>query len=321
MARDPQRRADPAELAPGTHSLVVLATNYRTAVTGEDLPALHGRIAKYAYHQDYHDVLAPKLEAVARVLKAEVGGNTRNYTDTGAVLERDAGVRAGIGFAAKNSMLIRPALGSHFFLSEILATAKLPETEPVSPGCGTCQICIDECPTNAIVEPLVVDARLCISYLTIELRGPIPIALRSQIGRWVFGCDICQDCCPWNAHERTTSDPAFVGRGSTDLTEVLALTPETFKARYRGSPIYRTKRAGLLRNACVALGNEANPAALGALGAALRDAEALVRSHAAWALGCFEGHKAARNALEAAIAGETEAWVIAEIRDALARLS
>jgi len=172
-----------------------------------------------------------------------------------------------------------------------------------------------------------VDARLCISYLTIELRGPIPLPLRAKIGRWLFGCDICQDCCPWNANERTTDDPAFAGRGSTDLTEVLALTPETFKTRYRGTPMYRTKRAGLLRNACVVLGNEGNPAAIGPLSAAMQDAEPLVRGHAAWALGCFKHSKTAKSALEAANGREVQAtdelstWVSGEIQDALSRLS
>lgn len=325
MARDPERRRDAGRLLEGARSVVTVAANYRTGEPAE-LEPLHGRVARYAWGSDYHDVLKEDLDALASLVERETGERTRTYVDTGAILERDFGARAGLGFVAKNTMLIRPNLGSHFFLGEILTTADIEtDAERVKPGCGSCTICIDDCPTAAITEPYVVDSRRCISYLTIELRGPIPRDLRPLMGRWVFGCDVCQDCCPWNAHAHETAQERYAGRRERQaphLPALLALSAQEFNARYRGTPLSRPKRPGLLRNACVALGNEANPEALPALLGALSDAEPLVRGHAAWALGALAPSggsrllSSVRNALESA-RGDVDEFVRAEVTAAL----
>lgn len=333
MAKTPSRRSDPGEVVPGARSLLAFATPYRTHAPPPDADvaaALRGRVARYAWNRDYHDVLTAEVRDIVARVDAEAGASTANrtYVDTGPVLERDVAVRAGLGFSSKNTNLIRPGEGSFLFLGAGITTAELPPTPPSErAGCGTCRICLDACPTGAIVAPNVVDARLCISYLTIELRGPIPRALRRKVGSWVFGCDVCQDVCPWNAAPKTPGRPEFRPATEEDmapsLPALLALDDEAFRRRFRGTPLLRPKRRGILRNAAVALGNHRDPRGVPSLEGALLDAEPLVRGHAAWALGEIagaSGDRAARIALETARAKEADAFVREEIDAALAAL-
>ena len=329
MAKAPERRTDPARVVPEARSLVAFATPYRTS---EPPPAariaaeLRGKIARYAWSRDYHDVLTAELRGIVDAVEKEAGvAGNRTYVDTGPVLERDVAARAGLGFASKNTNLIRPGEGSFLFLGAAITKAEIEPTPSTDrPGCGSCRICLDDCPTKAIVAPNVVDARLCISYLTIELRGPIPRHLRRPMGAWIFGCDVCQDVCPWNAAAKTPGRDEFRPSSDEDmapsLPALLALDDEGFRRRFKGTPVLRTKRRGLLRNAAVALGNHRDPRGTPALAGALADPEPLVRGHAAWGLGeiaAAAGDAAARSALERARSGEADAFVREEIEAAL----
>jgi epoxyqueuosine reductase len=244
----------------------------------------------------------------------------RAYVDTGPVLEREFAARAGLGWFGKHTNLIEKRSGSWFFVGELILTTNLEPDPPATDHCGTCTRCIDACPTDAILEPYVLDSNRCISYLTIELKGPIPKDLRSGMGDWVYGCDICQDVCPWNEkHARPTPDPAFqsrVGFERPELRDLLALDQDAFSRQYRESPIKRTKRRGLLRNAAVVLGNIGDTSDVPALAGALRDDEPLVRQHVAWALGQIGGEEA-RRALTKQVEWERDPEVLNEIRDAL----
>jgi epoxyqueuosine reductase len=241
--------------------------------------------------------------------------------DTGPLLEREIAVHAGLGFVGKNTNLIHPRLGSWLFLGELLLTLEVPLGESEQGGtCGRCTRCLDACPTNAFVAPFVLDARRCISYLTVELKGPIPRQLRPLMGNRIFGCDICQQVCPWNRRfARPTSEPAFRPRANAiapALLDLITLDDDGFRQRFRGSPAKRTNRRGLLRNAAVALGNWADPVAVPALVRALADAEPLIRGHAAWALGRIATADAQR-ALRQAWATESDEWVREELQLAL----
>jgi len=324
------RRGDLARIEPGVQSVVVVGANYYTVPLppglGDD-PS-RGIVASYAWGDDYHDVLLPRLHQLAACLEATIGPGTggaashRAYVDTGPILERELGARAGLGFVGKNTNLIHPRLGSWFFLGELLLTFELPAGEAVASGgtCGQCRRCLDACPTGALVEPHLLDARRCISYLTIELKGPIPRALRPLMGNRIFGCDICQEVCPWNRRfARPSAEPAFQPRPgviSPSLIDLMALDEEGFRERFRGSPIKRAKRRGLLRNVAVALGNWQSPTAALSLARALRDAEPLIRGHAAWALGRIASHEA-HAILEQALTTEADGWVREELRQAL----
>ncbi len=329
LARNAVRRADPREAVPGARSIIVCGIHYRAA---EPDPALwndpgRGRISRYAWGDDYHDVLLPKLRALQEWLESRVGRARlgRSYVDTGPVLERPVGVMAGLGFQGKNTLLIHPRQGSWFFIGEILVDAELAYDAPQSiGGCGGCTRCLNACPTQAFVGPYVLDARRCISYLTIELKGPIPRELRPLLGNHIYGCDVCQEVCPWNrrwgrftTHESFQPRPGIV---APELIELMRLTDDEFRARFKGSPIKRAKRRGLLRNVAVALGNWGDPAAIPALVAALNDHEPLIRGHAAWALGRIGGDDS-RHALESRRAVEDDAWVLEEIDLALAALT
>jgi epoxyqueuosine reductase len=250
----------------------------------------------------------------------------RAYVDTGAVLERELAQRAGLGWQGKNTMLIHPRRGSYFFLGEVLLDVELEYDAPLAKDhCGTCHRCIDACPTGALLGrdaagAPVMDARRCISYLTIELKGPIPRDLRPLMGNRVYGCDICNEVCPWNRFTAPTDEPAFLAREGLDgpsLVEWMGMTQEEFSRRFKNSPIKRTKRRGLLRNVAVALGNWGSPDAIPALAVALNDEEPLVRGHAAWALGRI-GTDAAGQALSSRVEVETDEWVREEIACALA---
>jgi epoxyqueuosine reductase len=282
-------------------------------------------VARYALGDDYHDVMLSRLKTLLAEVRARYGEEVpgRAYVDTGPLLERDLAQRAGLGWWGKNTNLLHRHLGSYFFLGALLLGLDLAPDAPTTAHCGTCRRCLDACPTRAFVAPYVLDARRCISYLTIELKGPIPRNLRPLVGNWIYGCDICQEVCPWNRKAPPTDEPAFQPRGdlaAPELIPLLGMTDEEFRARFRGSPIKRTKRRGLLRNVAVALGNARDPVAIPALRAALgQDPEPLVRGHAAWALGRIGG-PAAHAALLAATETELDPYVTEEIQGALQEL-
>jgi epoxyqueuosine reductase len=246
-------------------------------------PTRRGRIATYALGEDYHEVMTPRLESLAVQLRA-LGGEARVYVDTGPVLEKPRAQMAGLGWQAKSTMLLHRRFGTWLFLGEVLTTLPLSPDAPETDHCGTCTRCIEACPTKAITGPYQLDARRCIAYLTIELKGSIPEEFRPLIGDHLYGCDDCLDVCPWNRWAQTTREARFQARDYGDLRDLLALTPGRFKERFAGSPILRLKRRGLLRNACVVLGNIGTLEDLPVLEQALNDEEPLVREHAAWAL-------------------------------------
>ena len=287
-----------AWLAAGYHGEMAYLARRRavTGVTHAIVVALDyggkepdGPVARYARGRDYHDVMLERLAELHRWLEAEVGRpvSGKAYVDTGPILERDLARRAGLGWFGKNTMLIHPRLGSFFFLGAILVDLELTADAPFeSEHCGTCTRCLDACPTQALVAPGVMDARRCISYLTIELKGAIPETLRSGLGDHVYGCDVCQDVCPWNVRfARALDEPALAPRAEIDAVEMLALDDAGFRERYRGTAVTRAKRRGLARNAAVVLGNRGDASALPALErAASEDPDPVVREHAAWAI-------------------------------------
>ncbi|MEW5957359.1 MAG: tRNA epoxyqueuosine(34) reductase QueG, partial [Chloroflexota bacterium] len=261
-----------------------------------------GRIARYAWGLDYHDVMLPRLRTLGDFIKKETGRDLkqRAYVDTGPVLERDFAAQAGLGFLGKNTLLISPRFGSYLFLGEILVDIDLEYDEPASDGggppgeskrrgtCGRCTRCLTICPTHAFPAPYILDSNRCISYLTIELKGAIPVELRPRLGNWIFGCDECQEICPWVRRYSQPTPKPFLSyepdRIAPRLVELLALDDRGFQARFKGTPLRRTKRRGLLRNVAVALGNWGSPEALPVLAQALHDPEPLIREHAAWAI-------------------------------------
>ena len=285
LPRGSEKRADTRRPFDGVSSAIVVGVNY-----GGTQPA--GPVARYARSADYHDVVLQKLQALHRWLCDAVGTGVRGkaYVDTGPILERDLARRAGLGWFGKNTNLINPTLGSYFFIGALLVDLALEPDAPFEADrCGTCTRCLDACPTGALVEPRTLDATRCISYLTIELRGAIPEVLREQIGGLVYGCDICQEVCPWNVRfARDLTEPAFAATSGTeapDLRELLLQDEETFRTRFRRSPMKRAKRHGLARNAAVALGNRGDPDALPTLRQAVaHDPDPVVREHAHWAI-------------------------------------
>ena len=288
-----RRRADPHLLLPECRSILALAVRYPDPLTAPRFDGLdpHGRVAAYAWGADYHLVLPERLEALGTFIAQQANAPLpyRWYTDTGPLLERDLAQRAGLGWIGKNTCLIHPQIGSYFFLAEILLGL---EIEPDAPfpfdRCGTCTRCLDACPTGALLPGRTMDARRCISYLTIENKGVIPPDLRPLMGNWVFGCDICQMACPWNRRPTASPDPAFTPRPgipAPDLCADLALTPQEFNRKFKENPIQRPRRRGYLRNVAVALGNAGGADAPTALERAMKNnEESLIREHAAWAL-------------------------------------
>ncbi len=326
------RGTSPQELLPGAHSIICLALNYFPGEFNDPEPQQSaeeqthnvetptGKIARYARGRDYHRLMKRKMrDLVAQLsdgLETEV--SARWYVDDGPMLDRAAAARAGLGWFGKNTNILTTELGSWIFLGQIITDLDLEPDPPVKKSCGSCVRCIDACPTGAIVAPYVIDNTRCISFQTIENRGPIPIELRPLMLDWVFGCDICQEVCPVNRKETPTSESGF-GRRSlsvANLVEILEMTDTQFLERFAGTPIMRARRVGLQRNACVALGNLRSRDAIPALVLALIAGDALVRGHAAWALGEIGGG-VVRNALEEASISETNEDVLAEIWAAL----
>lgn len=297
LDRTAAKRADPALVLPGVRSVVLLAISYHDGggnlVSDARPGGAQGVVARYARHADYHEVLAPALRELSRFIDERGGPGTRSlgYTDTGPVLERDLAQRAGLGFVGKHTNLVSRGLGNWFLIGEILTTAQMEPDPPEPNRCGTCTRCLAACPTGAITAPFQLDARRCISYLTIELKGPIPEELRPAIGRRIFGCDDCLEVCPWNrfAREgRLLREHRRPGLSEPELEGLLALGPEEFKRRFAGTPLERAKRRGLLRNVAVALGNTGDRRALPALSRAAVDPEPLIAEHARWAIGAIE---------------------------------
>ncbi|MEP6821273.1 MAG: tRNA epoxyqueuosine(34) reductase QueG [Chthoniobacterales bacterium] len=284
LARGAEKRADPQKVLSGARSVVVVAMNYWQ---GEEEPAKAGRIARYAWGDDYHDVMLGRLRELDQFLQTR-GGMQKCYVDTGPILERDYAAEAGIGWHGKSTMLLNRRLGTWFFLGEILTTLELSPDAPQVARCGTCTRCITACPTGAITADHRLDARRCISYLTIELKGSIPLEFRPLIGDRIYGCDTCLDVCPWNRFAAISRESSFSARPATSamqLRDFLSLDEDQFRALFRGSPIKRIKRRGFLRNVCVALGNVGNADDLPALDKAAQDIEPLIREHAEWAIG------------------------------------
>jgi epoxyqueuosine reductase len=286
------QRADPRCLLPEARTVLVVAATYGRLLPPESLP-LHGRVARYAWDEvDYHRWLLVRLRTLLWQLASECGPFPwRAYVDTGPILERAWAQAAGLGWVGKNTNLIHPHLGSYIFLGVALLGLDLsPTAPPTLPTCGDCHRCMDACPTQAIVAPGVVAARRCLAYLTIEYRGAIPEALRPALGAHVFGCDVCQEVCPWNHHAlRAITKPAPPERASLHLPDLLLFSEETFRARFRYSALWRATVTGLARNAAVVLGNCGDPAARPCLARAAREhPSALVREHAAWGLAQLE---------------------------------
>jgi len=286
LTREPERRGDPRKVLPNAKSIIVAGLNY-----WQPQPKGRGRIARYALGEDYHHVLLEKLEALAAEIVASgepAGAKAKIYVDTGPVLEKPLAERAGVGWQGKSTMLIHTQLGPWLLLGEIITTLELEPDAPQRDHCGSCSKCITACPTGAITAPYQLDARRCIAYLTIELKGSIPEELRPLIGDRVYGCDECLDVCPWNRFAQTTREARFLAKEEDNdhdqLHALLEISAPEFKRRFAKSPILRVKRRGLLRNVCVVLGNIGTADDLPALRRAEKHEEPLVREHAAWAV-------------------------------------
>jgi len=296
LERNAAKRIDPQQVLPGTKTVICLAVSYfdpHGESASHKTVTSKGVIARYARFEDYHDVLGERLKALTRFVDHAGGDGSRSlwYVDTGPILERDLAQRAGIGFVGKHTNLISRELGNWILIAEILTTVEIePDASEVN-RCGSCTRCITACPTRAITGPFQLDARLCISYLTIELKGAIPPELRPLIGNRIFGCDDCLAACPWNRFARVGNlmqSRARADLGTLNLIELLELDDAAFKSRFRGTPMLRAKRRGLRRNACVALGNVGDARALPVLRLTRMDPEPLVAEHADWAIGQIE---------------------------------
>ncbi len=322
-----ERRANPNKIMPQAKSLICLGMRYPNLASTPAPPAVegpHGRLASFAWGRDYHLVIPPKLEQMAVFIEHELGRRIERkaYTDTGPILERDLAQRAGLGWIGKNSCLINPSSGSYYLLAELFVDIEFEVDPPfVRDHCGTCTRCIDACPTGCILPNRTLDSRRCISYLTIENKGPVEKELRPKIGDWVFGCDICQQVCPWNirfaGQERDSEKLDQAKTARPGLVLELRLTPHEFNQKFKYSPVQRARRRGYLRNIAVAIGNSGDVKAVPALEECLlNEPEPLVRSHAAWALGRIRT-RSARAVLQKARQREVTREVLDEIDDAL----
>ena len=328
--------ADPRRATPEARSVIALAFPHPRPNPDSEPPSPHagegrgggsesprGRIAAYALGRDYHEVLLERMQPLLSMLR-EQGHVAKTYVDHGWMLDRAAAARAGLGWLGKNTNLLVPGVGSSVLLAEIVTSAELEPDQPLKKTCGSCDACMRVCPTGALIEPGVLDNRRCISFWTIEHRGVIPLDIRPLIGDWIFGCDLCQEICPVNVTSRAAQPDGAALEAFGPLIDsrprlegLLALDEDSFRTRFRGSALWRTRRSGLLRNVCIALGNVADRASVPSLAIALVDAEPLVRGHAAWALGRIGG-AAARAYIENALRRETDASVRDECELALA---
>jgi epoxyqueuosine reductase len=326
------RRANPSLILPECKSILVLGMDHPVPDISEDISggqllpdqSLKGKIAAYAWGEDYHDVIPRCLRELVAFIETQVGEPVANrwYTDTGPILERELAQQAGLGWIGKNTCLINPAKGSFFLLAELFLSIDLEPDQPFTADrCGTCRRCLEACPTACILPDRTIDASRCLSYLTIELKGPIPVDLRPQMDNWIFGCDICQQVCPWNQRfARQMSGKGIPERDNLtgpNLIAEISLSTQEFNRKFKGSPMKRTKRRGYLRNISVALGNSRHISAAASLVKLLADEpEPLVRGHTAWALGKIQGDLA-QEALEKAAAAEEDPYVLGEINAAL----
>jgi epoxyqueuosine reductase len=319
MGKNPEKRLDPRNVLTEARSVISLAVNYYTPFQ-HSAHLEHGKISRYAWGRDYHLTLKQNLKQLAEwIAEREPTAAGLYYSDTGPVMDKAWAHKAGLGWIGKHSNLITRELGSWVFLAEMLLNLDLDYDQEARNYCGTCHRCIDACPTGAIVAPYLVDARLCISYLTIELRGPIPRELRPLVGTRIFGCDDCQDACPWNRFAQPSLEKDFYpvkGNHAPVLLDLMRMTESEFKEKFRFSPIKRARYSGFLRNVAVALGNTRDARAVPVLARALCHPESLVRAHAAWALGQIRGD-AALEALNRASREETNLLVREEIGMAL----
>ncbi|QPJ63766.1 MAG: tRNA epoxyqueuosine(34) reductase QueG [Candidatus Nitronauta litoralis] len=317
LVRGRNKRADLNNVLPGIESVICLRTNYQTQTRQLDYledPAT-GDITCYGWNLDYHDIIEPRLKTLeAELQNLFPGCTTRRYVDTGPVPEKPLAEQAGLGWIGKHTNLLTEGVGSWYFLSEILIDVALPYSTPAENHCGPCTACIDICPTGAIIEPYVLDSRRCISYLTIENKGMIPLEFRKALGNRIYGCDDCQIVCPWNEDATVTPEPAFQERTGTKLlTELMLLDDVGFRERFRKSPVKRIKRRGLLRNVAVALGNSGDAGAIPVLKDALADDEPLIRAHVVWALGELLGAEAV-STIRFILTNETHPDVTEEIK-------
>jgi epoxyqueuosine reductase len=288
MHRHAEARRHPAAVLPEVRSVVMVGMSH-LADNQELLSPQLGRIARYARGADYHDVLRARLNRLLAWVEGEAPGcRGRGVVDTAPLLERDFARRAGLGWFGKNTMLLNKRHGSYVLLGALLLDLELrPDAPHEASHCGTCTACLDACPTHAFAAPGLLDSRRCLSYLTIELKGPVPEELRPEMREWLFGCDVCQEVCPWNRKALPGAEPALGTRPdlvAVDLVELLGYSEEEFRRRFRGTALWRTRRRGLLRNAALILGNRGDPAALPVLRRALDDPEPVIRDAAAWAI-------------------------------------
>lgn len=313
--------ADPGRVLEGARSVLMLAMDYRTSEPLEPRSG-QGRISRYAWGGDYHDLVRERLNQLAAFFSSVVPtARVRGVVDTAPLLERELAQVAGLGWIGKNTLLLNKLHGSWFFLAALVTDQELEHAaDTAADHCGTCRACLDACPTQAFVGPWILDSRKCISYLTIELRGPVEPDLRPLVGDWLFGCDVCQEVCPWNRRSPASSEAAFrpqEGNDPIELAELFLLDDASFRNRFRHSPLWRPKRRGLLRNAAIVLGNQRHQGSVAALVRGLADAEPMVRGASAWALGQY-GLPQARAALESRKTIEDDAYVLGEIEAALA---
>jgi epoxyqueuosine reductase len=321
LANRREAYGDPNRVLDGSRSIVMLAMNYRTAEPTDPDPG-QGRVSRYAWGEaDYHDLIRERLDQLATFLTERLPkSRVRSVVDTAPLLEREFAQLAGLGWIGKNTLLLNRSEGSWFFLAALLTDFELAyDTPHETDHCGTCRACLDACPTNAFPQPYVLDASRCISYLTIELRDAIPAELRPGIGDWLFGCDICQDVCPWNSRAPVGRQVEFEPRADSnpmDLIGLFALDDAAFRKRFRHTPLWRPRRRGLLRNAALVLGNRPHPLAISALTRGLHDEESLVRGACAWALGQYRESAAAKS-LQFRRSVEANEEVLREIAEAL----
>ncbi|HET9551230.1 MAG TPA: tRNA epoxyqueuosine(34) reductase QueG [Candidatus Binatia bacterium] len=326
MQRTESLRRDPRELVPWAISIISVGMNYYSGYPRPvDSSEPRGWISRYAWGDDYHNVMKGKLEALLESIGQFRDGNIQGkaFVDSGPVLERDFAGVAGLGWIGKNTHLISPKKGSWFFLGELFVDLPLAYDRPIRDRCGRCDLCLKACPTGAFVGPYVLDARRCISYLTIELKDWMPRSLRPLVGNHIFGCDICQEVCPYNVKALPTAETAFQprpGLHAPELIAFLSLSEAEFRQRFRASPILRAKRRGFLRNVAVALGNLKSLDAVPALIRSLDDEESVVRGHVAWALGQI-GSQTALDPLRRRLRAENDADVQEELRQAIGILA